>query len=240
MLIQVSCPHCDWKGKVKGELAGKKGKCPTCGEVFAIPKAERSAPPPIPGSKKTGPVDVAPDFIDDGDIVDDAEVVEERSKARSKRSVRNRDKDYDDRPRRRSRNDDDEDRPAKSRRRVIDDDHGIPAKRRARALDDDDEPRPRRPRRRIDDDDDRPQRRRPARRRSQHESRNSKRVGAVVGGLICILIGGAWLAWMFFGNGRFRVYPFISVVLGLIGLFQGFTGVGLGGEDSSAGDDDDY
>ena len=50
MPIAISCPHCDWKGSVKDELAGKKGKCPTCGELIPIPAS--SSPPPMPGAKR--------------------------------------------------------------------------------------------------------------------------------------------------------------------------------------------
>ena len=42
MSIAVACEHCGWKTSVKDELAGKKGKCPTCGEPIVVPT--RNAP----------------------------------------------------------------------------------------------------------------------------------------------------------------------------------------------------
>lgn len=40
MPIAVECAQCDWKGKVADSKAGKKGKCPTCGEVLLVPALE--------------------------------------------------------------------------------------------------------------------------------------------------------------------------------------------------------
>ena len=63
MPIAVACPHCDWKGRVKDELAGKKGKCPTCGELVPIPQPPpKGAPPPVPSAKKSA-VDDEPDVV---------------------------------------------------------------------------------------------------------------------------------------------------------------------------------
>ena len=56
MPIAISCAQCDWQGTVKDELAGRKGKCPTCGELVPIPK--KGTPPPLPGKKA----------IDDGKV----------------------------------------------------------------------------------------------------------------------------------------------------------------------------
>jgi hypothetical protein len=39
MSIAICCAQCDWKGNVKVELAGKKGKCPTCGEPITVPNS---------------------------------------------------------------------------------------------------------------------------------------------------------------------------------------------------------
>jgi hypothetical protein len=72
------------------------------------------------------------------------------------------------------------------------------------------------------------------------ESRNTKRVGAVVGGLIGLLLGLALIAFVWFVRGRPSIYGVIVVVISLIGLFQGFTGVGLGGSgDDYSGEDSD-
>lgn len=42
MSISVQCPNCDKKLKTKDELAGKKVKCPDCGEVIPVPAAEET------------------------------------------------------------------------------------------------------------------------------------------------------------------------------------------------------
>lgn len=39
MSISVVCEHCGWKADVKDASAGKKGKCPTCGEPVVVPHA---------------------------------------------------------------------------------------------------------------------------------------------------------------------------------------------------------
>jgi ribosomal protein S27E len=43
MAIAVSCPSCDREMKVKDELAGKKIKCPGCGEAVAVLKKQDTA-----------------------------------------------------------------------------------------------------------------------------------------------------------------------------------------------------
>ena len=58
---------------------------------------------------------------------------------------------------------------------------------------------------------------------------SGKRIGAIVGGVFALLVGGAWLAFYLMAeNGRFRIYPIFLLVAGLIGVFQGITGAGLG------------
>lgn len=237
MPIAIACPHCDWKGKVADTLAGQKGKCPTCGELVPIPK--RSAPPPVRGGKKA--VDDEPDVVDDADIVDDAE--EDRPSKSRGAVARRRPDDDDDRPSRSRRrvDDDDDERPSRSRRRPADDEDEDerPARARRRPTDDDDEDeRPSRSRRRVDDDEeeDRPRKKRggPKKRRraAKKSGMSGKRIGAIVGGVFALLVGGAWLAWYLLGdNGRFRIYPIFLLVGGLIGLFQGVTGAGLGEDD---------
>jgi hypothetical protein len=39
MSIPVSCRQCGWTGAVKDELAGRKAKCPSCGEAIAVARA---------------------------------------------------------------------------------------------------------------------------------------------------------------------------------------------------------
>ncbi|MSR51909.1 MAG: hypothetical protein EXS09_01295 [Gemmataceae bacterium] len=185
MPISLSCGNCDWKGKVKDEMAGKTGKCPTCGEHIPIASGSLKAavPPPMPAKKPLRPVD-------------DPDIVEDEPKRKSKFSL---DDAEDDRPRK--------------RRSVYDDD------------DDEERPKKKKPSRY---DDDEPQ---PRKKVKPPESMKVKKVRAIAGGLLAVLGGGAWLAWMFMGDGRFRFYPLILLAIGLIGLFQGFTGVGLGDSD---------
>src|SRR5262245_49618315 len=119
MPIAISCSQCDWKGKVADNLAGKKGKCPTCGELIPIKKS--SGPPPLARGKTD----------DESDIVDDADVVEDEPRPK-KSASRGRDDEDDDRPARsRRRDDEDDDRPRK-RRRDEDDEDDRPAKSRRR------------------------------------------------------------------------------------------------------------
>ena len=56
-------------------------------------------------------------------------------------------------------------------------------------------------------------------------------MGAVVGGFIGLALGLGLLAFAFLVGGRISIYGIIVTVIALIGLFQGFTGVGLGGRD---------
>jgi hypothetical protein len=39
MSIPVSCRQCGWGGAVKDELAGRKAKCPSCGEAIPVARA---------------------------------------------------------------------------------------------------------------------------------------------------------------------------------------------------------
>ena len=49
-MISFSCPHCNKALRVKDELAGKRGKCPGCGQAFAIPATSASAAAPAQGA----------------------------------------------------------------------------------------------------------------------------------------------------------------------------------------------
>jgi hypothetical protein len=234
MPIAIACTHCDWRGKVPDTLAGKKGKCPTCGELIPIKKS--AGPPPVRGSK--GKADDEPDIVDDADFVED----EPRPK---KSAGRRRDEDEDDRSRKRRRDDDEDDRPARSRRQD-DDEDDRPSKSRRRPSDDDEDQRPSRSRRRaIDDDDDEDERprkkKRPVRRRrpAKKSGMSSKRIGALLGGIFAVLVGGALLAWFLLGDGRRIIYPILLIIFGLIGCFQGATGAGLGDDDDDSDDSDD-
>jgi len=217
MPISIACPHCDWTGKVKDDLAGKNGKCPTCGEVVPIPK--RSAPPPVRGKKAADP-----DVVDDANIFDDTQVVEDEPRPKSKRPAR-RD-DEDDRPprsHRRTDDEDDDDRLRKSRRLRDDDD-------------DDDDYRPRKARRlRDEEDDDRPRkRRRPSRRAVPRQTSGSKKSLAILGGIGLILLGIGLFVVFLLALNRIWIYPLILSIGGGVSVFRGMSA------DSGGDDDDDY
>lgn len=48
----ITCPECNKQFKGKGDLKGKKIRCPFCREPFTVPAAEEGAPPPKPAAKK--------------------------------------------------------------------------------------------------------------------------------------------------------------------------------------------
>jgi hypothetical protein len=229
MPISIACPSCDWKGRVKDELAGKTGKCPTCGKLIPIPK--KGAPPPVRAGKKSA--DDEPDVVDDADIVEDADVVEEkpRSKSRSRdedeRPRRRRDEDEDDRPRKRRRDDDEEeDRPSRSRRRDDDDEDDHPRKRRRDDDDEDDRPRRRkRPGGKV--------RRRESGRADSGGGMSGARMSQLVGAIIFLLIGVALVGFYLLVGGRFSmlIWGGIVIVISILSLIHVFM-------DPSGGDDE--
>jgi hypothetical protein len=242
MPIAIACQHCDWKGKVKDELAGKKGKCPTCGELVPIPNT--------PGGKRAS-ADDEPDVVDEADFVEESPRPRGKPKSKSldeafnsvgrddddrprarrrdddedndrPRSRRRDDDADDDRPRRR-RSDDDDDRPSRSRRGAADDNEeedDRPRSRRRPA--DDDESQPRRRRFPVDDDDEpRPRRRKRPRRR---ESSGGPNMGMVVGSSILLVI---MIVWFVVGLVFFDLcfyWPPIGSVLAIIGIIRGLMG----------------
>ena len=69
--MQITCSNCQSKIRVPDSAAGKKGKCPKCGTIIAIPAAdapteelpagspfdfgdEPAAPPPALGPRRAG------------------------------------------------------------------------------------------------------------------------------------------------------------------------------------------
>lgn len=65
--ISVSCDMCFTDFQAKGELAGKKAKCPECGEMVSVPGGKPKA------KAKPKPVEDDDDFADDVAFVDDDE-----------------------------------------------------------------------------------------------------------------------------------------------------------------------
>ncbi len=70
--VSVTCDMCFTDFQAKGELAGKKAKCPECGEAVAVPAAKSKA------KAKAKPADDDDDlFVDDVEFVDDDDLDDE-------------------------------------------------------------------------------------------------------------------------------------------------------------------
>jgi len=48
----ITCPECEKQFKGKGDLQGKRIRCPFCKEPFTVPEAEEEKPAPKPAAKK--------------------------------------------------------------------------------------------------------------------------------------------------------------------------------------------
>ena len=59
MPIKFECPNCHRKLTVADAMAGKKGKCPACGNAVAVPTSSAAPHPPVPPVSK-GPSKPAP------------------------------------------------------------------------------------------------------------------------------------------------------------------------------------
>ena len=46
MTIKLACSGCGKKLEAPGEAAGKRGRCPGCGEIFIVPAGEKRAADP--------------------------------------------------------------------------------------------------------------------------------------------------------------------------------------------------
>lgn len=51
----ITCPECEKQFKGKGDLQGKKIRCPFCKEPFTVPVADEEEPAPKPAAKKPAP-----------------------------------------------------------------------------------------------------------------------------------------------------------------------------------------
>jgi hypothetical protein len=204
MPITFNCA-CGKTLRVKDELAGKRVKCPACDAVAAVPAAEPQfevveEPPPKPVSRPLARPAAKPAAVDDEDD-------EPRPKAKAKRDDEGYDlEDEDDKPAKKSaakwkRDEDDEDRPKKKRRRDEDD----------------------------DEDDDRPRKKKRRRAAEESGSGNSgNRMGYVIGGLLCVLIGAA-IAYFSYNSDARRstgrmIGGIVMSVAGGISAIRGFTG----------------
>lgn len=115
--MQVTCSNCQTKIRVPDSAAGKKGKCPKCGTIIAIPALdapEEVAPEPVaeaPEPVAEPPASSSFDFAaepppkkasrrDDDDDAVESGLPPRKSKARAADDEEDYDDDDDDRPRR--------------------------------------------------------------------------------------------------------------------------------------------
>lgn len=173
MPIAMRCPGCETRFEFADDLAGKRIKCKTCGDIFRI---EKPAPKPAPKTTR------APAPADD-----DRPPVSGRSR---------RPADDDDRPpasgRSRRPADDDDDRPSSRNRRPRDEeDDDRPSARNRRPADESDDELPRR---RRDEDDDEDEDDRPRRKKGPV-------LFIALGGLAVLLIAGVVVGVLVFRKG---------------------------------------
>ncbi|HEV3344635.1 MAG TPA: biopolymer transporter ExbD [Pirellulales bacterium] len=79
MDIHIECSQCGKKLTAPAERAGKRGRCPSCGEIFVVPSAEAAAPAPddrgsprIVQKRKTRPRPLFPQRVEgpDHELID--------------------------------------------------------------------------------------------------------------------------------------------------------------------------
>jgi hypothetical protein len=130
-MIQFACPECEQEVTTADEHAGKKGRCPSCRAVFAIPGGKasvRSAAPPAPARRPAPPpeeeVEEAEEALPTAAEEDEA-ISESPRKPLPARGRRAADEDEEESPRKRrpSRDEEEdeleevEDRPRKRKKR---------------------------------------------------------------------------------------------------------------------------
>jgi hypothetical protein len=208
MPITFSC-DCGKQLRVKDELAGKRVKCPACGEITAVPDPEPQFevvedPPPRPAPKPVAKVVAKPKPAPAPEYELD-----------------------DDPP------------PPKAKKKAPEyelDDDPKPAKKpiagwKKNAADEDEDDRPARKKKwDEDEDDDRPRKKK---KRKASSSGGRVKWKAVWGGLACLVIGLGLSAVLFFLD-RWSPYLLIVSAAGLIGMIGGF--LGYGGDDDSSDD----
>jgi hypothetical protein len=186
MPITVTCPSCSVTFKTKDEYAGKRAKCPKCGEPLTIPVVDTVLmPPPAKAPVAARPVaaskpkPVVDDEADEGPKPKrrrDADDEDEKAVTKRKRGT------DDDEPRAKTgKGDDENERPA--RKRATGDEDEKPRSRKRGDESDDDKPRSRRRR----DDDDEPKK----------KSKTLPIILGIVGGLLLLCGGGC--AGVYFG-----------------------------------------
>jgi hypothetical protein len=181
MPISVTCGSCSAAFTVKDEYAGKRAKCPKCGEPFTVPAA--AVPPPPAAPVVARPVVAKPVAPPASPSRERAATRDDDDTPRAKR--RNRDDDDEDKkPRSRRRDDDEDDQP--KRKRGEDSDNDQPKRRRG---DDGDDDKPRSRRRRQDDDDDEPK-----------KKSAWPIILGILGALVLVCGGGCGAMWIFYIN----------------------------------------
>jgi hypothetical protein len=100
MAISVACPSCERELKLKEELAGRKIKCPGCGEPILVPDADEEADDERPAKKNrphadNGVAAGAPKKRPPAPTEDD----DEEAAPRKKRPARDEEDEPEDRPR---------------------------------------------------------------------------------------------------------------------------------------------
>jgi hypothetical protein len=209
--IAVTC-DCGRSIKVKDEMAGKKGRCPSCNAVLSIPEVSSEEPDfelvETEDDHKSKKVNLRR-------YRDEPEEEERPTRRRAKRDED--EEDEDDRPvRRRSSREEEDERPRRSARAKPDSDEYKITRKVAERRRDPDPPRPR-PRRRT--------------RRAAYSGGGgggggggfNVNGGAMIGGIIVMLVAVVWFVvglmfdYLFF-------FPPVLFLIGVIGFIKGILG----------------
>lgn len=191
MPITVNCPSCSVTFKTKDDYAGKRAKCPKCGEPLTIPAVVDTVLMPPP-AKVAAPVAARPVSASKPKPV----AVDEADEA--PKPKRRRDEDDDDAPvsPKRKRGAADEDDNPRAKKGKGDDEDARPARKRG-ASDEDEKPRSRKRGDDADDDKPRSRRRRDDDDEPKKKSKTLPIILGIVGGLLLLCGGGC--AGVYFG-----------------------------------------
>ncbi len=180
MPISVSCPSCSAGFKVKDEYAGKRAKCPKCGQPITIPVVDTVLMPPP--AKAAAPVAARP-VVASKPKPTPVPVDDEADEPGSPKRKRGADDDENPRAKKRAKDDEEDDNP-RSRKGKDEGDEGTEPKSRRKRGDDTDDDTPRSKRRRGDDDDE-----------PKKKSKALPIILGVVGGLLLLCGGGCAGVW---------------------------------------------